>query len=61
MKTLFALGTGAVLGTIAALWIAARREHSGATMPAVAATGATRAVAPASSSETSDASEEISA
>lgn len=40
MKTLFALGTGVVLGTIAALWLAARGVARGDT-PAMPPEGTT--------------------
>lgn len=61
MKTLFAFGTGVVLGTVAALWLAARRALQGdgggeatvivppATMPATpAATDVVEAIETAS-------------
>lgn len=42
MKTLFALLAGAVMGTIAALWLAARGERGGASqLPAAAGASAT--------------------
>ena len=47
MKTLFALGSGVVLGTIVALWLAARSDAHGGGGPATAprAGGALRSAA----------------
>jgi len=46
MKTLFALITGALMGTIAALWLAARGERGQASTSAAIVAPAGRAVTP---------------
>ena len=44
MKTLFALGTGVVLGTVAAIWLAARRELQDPGAPIASSEGGTATV-----------------
>jgi len=66
MKTLFALVSGAVLGTIAALWLAARRDARGnqapiPMAPPSAAPSAPPAAAPQSLPASEPVSEEASA
>jgi hypothetical protein len=62
MKTLFALVSGAVLGTIAALWLAARRDAGGSEAPnSMAPQAAPRPTPPQSLPASEPVSEEASA
>ena len=61
MKTLLALLTGAVLGTVAALWMAARGLRNQPALESPAPTTGTPAIEPSAASEDTPTTEEAPA